>query len=267
LTTFIANVIGCFLIGLFIGIENTPLQTFKFFDLNSAHIVKRVDFNHIGLESKHIDIIANSFEKNGRIENMRISVKPTTENLHQIQQANNVNQANSTDIQVLKATAVLEELTSLINKQVFTPIMRADIPSNNHILPTHMLMKEKVNASGDFERWKARCVVNSAITPNKPSEDQFNYSGTIKLETVFMLFNLCIYNSWDIIISDIRTAYLNAPVKGTVYINFNKHISKILVEKFPLAFFFLGFFIPILSKRTSPNCFGEFILNSTPAKS
>lgn len=123
----------------------------------------------------------------------------------------------SNNISMLKA--IQDEIESLTSKNVFEYINQNNISHQEQIIGMHMILSEKLNASNEVIRSKARLVLLGNHI-NKDGDIIEYFSSTIKLETINLLFNLKIILNLKLEIWDVKTAYINAPINERVVVIF-----------------------------------------------
>ena len=64
--------------------------------------------------------------------------------------------------------AIRDELSQMIEKQVWTAVNKSSIPRKNKIIPSFMFLKEKYLANGELDRIKARLVAGGHIQDLSP---------------------------------------------------------------------------------------------------
>ena len=128
--------------------------------------------------------------------------------------------------------AIMKELQSLIDMNVFDVIHYSDIPNTQRdsIMPSYILVKDKINADGSFDKCKARCVIGG----NFQTHDMYDNINSTVLNpiTTNLLLKLATEKDWDIEIYDIPIAYLHVPIsdeKVDLFMVFQNNISSILL--------------------------------------
>jgi len=100
------------------------------------------------------------------------------------------------------------------------------------ILPSHLFLKEKFDASGKFLSLKARLVGGGN------HQDRSDYenitSPTVRTQSVFVSLNEAATERRNISTIDVKGAYLNANLKDvTVHIRMQKDLVKVLIDLYP----------------------------------
>jgi hypothetical protein len=129
--------------------------------------------------------------------------------------------------------AIMKELQSLINMQVFDIIQYSDIPFDQQktIMPSYILVKDKIKADGSFDKCKARCVVGGNFQNNSMYEE-IN-SSVMNPITTNLLLKQATENDWNIEVYDIPIAYLHVPIvdeKVDLFMVFQPNISTLLIS-------------------------------------
>ena len=129
--------------------------------------------------------------------------------------------------------AIIEELTQLVvMKKALIPKMWKDIKNNKNatVLLSHLILREKYDAKGIFEKMKARLVGDG----RGQNRDDFNEdevaSPTASLESIFNVLKISVEEERAMLVVDVGVAYLNATIDEDIYIILDVDISKILIE-------------------------------------
>jgi len=110
--------------------------------------------------------------------------------------------------------AINEEINSLISNDVWDVV---DRPKFDNIVGTKWVFGEKRDSDGEIERFKARLVAQGFS--QIPGVDYTNtYSPVVTTRAWRILLALSAENGWEINHIDVKTAYLNAPIDETVYV-------------------------------------------------
>jgi hypothetical protein len=126
------------------------------------------------------------------------------------------------------ASAIRDELTQMIDKQVWTAVQKSSIPRGNKIIPSFMFLKEKYLSSGDLERIKARLVAGGHIQDLSPYSD--TSSPTADLTSVFIVYTIAAHEKRKVVTVDVKGAYLNADIKEKVFMRISKDMVDILLK-------------------------------------
>ena len=110
--------------------------------------------------------------------------------------------------------ALDEELKSLAEKKVYRIVPR---PKGVKIIGVKPVMRIKVNASGDIERYKLRLVAQG-YNQKKGVDYQESYSPTLGMEVVRIIAGIAAAEDLDLHQLDVSTAYLNGKLEEEVYL-------------------------------------------------
>ena len=100
------------------------------------------------------------------------------------------------------------------------------------ILPSHLFLKEKFDASGKFLSLKAR-LVGGGNHQDRSDYDNIT-SPTVRTQSVFVALNEAVSEGRNISTIDVKGAYLNANLKDvTVHIRMQKDLVQVLIELYP----------------------------------
>jgi hypothetical protein len=129
--------------------------------------------------------------------------------------------------------AIREELTQIIDLQVFEMVHRKDIPADKRVLRSFLLLSEKHTAAGVFDRVKGRLVANGAQQTDVLWED--TSSPTASTSTLFILCAIAAKRGYYVATADVKNAYLHArmPEDTCIYMKLSQKVTKILVEHWP----------------------------------
>ena len=129
--------------------------------------------------------------------------------------------------------AIIKELQSLIDMKVFEVVQYEDIPeeSRNHVMPSYIIVKDKIKADGSFDKCKARCVIGGNYQIHNMYGD--TTSSVINATTTTMLLKIATEYDWDVEIYDIPIAYLHVPITNEqvdLYMVFQPNIATLLIQ-------------------------------------
>ena len=114
--------------------------------------------------------------------------------------------------------AMEEEIEALETHETWKVVRK---PKNKNIAGTKWVFKVKTNANGDFERFKARLVVQGFT--QKFLLDYFEtFAPVAKHETTRTAIGIAFNKNFIVVKVDIKNAYLNATVEEEIYIRFPK---------------------------------------------
>jgi hypothetical protein len=103
------------------------------------------------------------------------------------------------------------------------------------IIPSHMFLKEKLLANGDFDRMKARLLAGGNFVDAR-SVGETNAS-TVNPFTVFFMLNVAAQLSLELLTADIKGAYLIPDiVEGSgqnTYVWIEKSLTDMFVKLYP----------------------------------
>jgi hypothetical protein len=138
--------------------------------------------------------------------------------------------------------ALVKELKQLVDKEVFSAVYKKDVPVKKNGKLDYLTDKSFVKVKRD-DTVKGRTVVGG----HKQIRELYDIikelsSSTIKCESTLLILALAIYYKDIIIIGDVEGAYLNALLKRTIYMKFNKFEAEILCKINP---YYLQFIDPI----------------------
>ena len=127
--------------------------------------------------------------------------------------------------------AVENELKQLIEKKVFKPIHKDQIPKNIQTGKQNILLNKTFIKVKRDETVKGRTVLRGDLQ-NKKVYDILKdlSSATIKHESIMLILSNAINKNKIIVTADIVGAYLNADIKKDIYMKFNNYESKILCK-------------------------------------
>ena len=104
------------------------------------------------------------------------------------------------------------ELNSMFDNDVwFEPDIDKKIISKNLILPSMLIYDKQYNPDGSFKKYKCRLVIRG-----DKWFDVYNmntYASTVKSESVRMLLSIAAIEDWEMESVDVKTAFLNSPLK------------------------------------------------------
>ena len=106
------------------------------------------------------------------------------------------------------ADAIEAEIKQLMDIGAFHPIRVEQLSEQERkrIIPSHMFLKEKLLANGDFDRMKARLVAGGNFVDAR-SVGETN-APTVNPFTVFFMLNVAAQLSLELLTADIKGAYL-----------------------------------------------------------
>ena len=132
--------------------------------------------------------------------------------------------------------AVIDEITQIVDKQVFDPVYRHFLTAEQRskVIRTKIFLKAKVDSAGVFLKLKARLVARGDME-NKATFDSL-YSPTGSMESAFSLLSIAAFERRKVKIIDLVGAYLTVDVlEGSeTYVVFDTRLTDILVSRFPV---------------------------------
>ena len=136
--------------------------------------------------------------------------------------------------------SIKKELKNMKEKNVFKPVRLEDVPYDQRkkIIPSKMFIKEKMNADGTHNKWKARLVAGG----HRLHEDLIGetYSPTMKIVTKQLLYQIAVTEKVKIRTCDVPCAYLNAKLDTRIFMRIRSELVGYLVELWPEAADMIG---------------------------
>jgi hypothetical protein len=134
-------------------------------------------------------------------------------------------------------SAIKAEIKQLMDVRAFQPVHSGGLSeqTKKKIIPSHMFLKEKLLANGEFDKMKARLVAGgNYVDPRSVGEIN---APMVHPFTVFFMLNVAAEYSLQLLTADIKGAYLIPDiVEGTspdVHIWIEKSLSEMFVEMYP----------------------------------
>ena len=131
--------------------------------------------------------------------------------------------------------AVWNELDQLINvKKAIRPVHLSQLSQEEkrNIIRSFMFLTAKYDATGRFEKIKARLVADGSQQSERPKSE--TASPTVAMESVFMCLSIAAKEKRKLATADIGGAYLNAEMTGEIiHIELDPQMSSIVKEKCP----------------------------------
>ncbi|MDR3547936.1 MAG: reverse transcriptase domain-containing protein [Candidatus Pacebacteria bacterium] len=119
--------------------------------------------------------------------------------------------------------AIEEEFASIIEKEVMVEVEPEDVPRGNKPMPTKLVLKRKLGVNGEVSRHKARMVVQGFHQePHKHFDPENLYAPTLHATSLRVLLSIATQLKYKLRQIDVKTAFLNAPVKEEIYITLPK---------------------------------------------
>jgi len=136
--------------------------------------------------------------------------------------------------------AINSELQQMLTYKVWQYVHKSDLSTEQKrsLIPSSIFIKEKLNASGVFEKVKAR-IVAGGHRQKRDSHDV--YSPTADITTLFTVIHLSIIMKHHIRTIDIRAAYLHADIdNNNTYMALPKALTPMLIKLDESAKEFVG---------------------------
>lgn len=133
--------------------------------------------------------------------------------------------------QELASKAIKDELSQLIQQQVFETVPCLPTDENTQCIPSQMIVKMKYLPSGETDKIKARLVAGGHKQPDYQSSA--TYAPTSSFSNVLLNLNLSTYHKRELATIDIKGAYLHASLSTAIYMKIDKYITTFLLELQP----------------------------------
>jgi hypothetical protein len=131
--------------------------------------------------------------------------------------------------------SIMAELRQFPERGVFVPVHARHLspPAARDVIRSSMFLKEKFDATGNFEKLKARLVAGGDM--QDPSDYDDISSPTAATSSIFILAALAGVEKRRVYTVDIASAYLNADMgdKTTVHMRLDKTVASMLCEAVP----------------------------------
>jgi len=216
--------------------------------------------------------VASPVPATQQTKNSQQNVKPRSRKTRSLLNPT-VKQALSGDNKLEWQQAIEQELETLSSLDTYEAINKHDIPQGAQILPSQIILKQKVDATGKFTKKKARLVVLGNLQRVKETN---TFAPTANKDTFRMLIAITAYYGLILTGFDIYGAFLNASISKPTFIvlpnnvetingesniwklkktlyglaespsAFHKHVTKVLLTKYtrsindPCLFFLLS---------------------------
>jgi hypothetical protein len=136
--------------------------------------------------------------------------------------------------------AIKVELKQLHDKQSWMPLTQEQLKklqsnkSANKIIRSHMVLKEKFDSRGEFEKLKARVVAGGNEQDRTVYANTEIASYTVDITSVFMVLIIAVKQKRNVVVVDIVGAYLNAKIKSRIILmSIDKVLAQFLIEIHP----------------------------------
>ena len=121
--------------------------------------------------------------------------------------------------------AGFEEMSQLIEQNVFDDILRTDVPPSEQVLGSMFVTKLKLDQIGHILRFKARLVVfGHQQIPGKSYNDIT--SNTPDMNSVRVVFVIVCHADMDCHMVDVHGAYTHAPIDRPLYVEYPEGFGK-----------------------------------------
>ena len=128
--------------------------------------------------------------------------------------------------------AIRDELIQLIvKKKALKAVKWTDLDDSAEVIASFMLLREKFDASGNFEKVKARLVGDGRMQLKNKLKDIS--APTAYLESIFNSLKIIVEEDRKFIVLDVGGAFLNAMIDCLVYMILDPKVSREAIELFP----------------------------------
>ena len=136
-----------------------------------------------------------------------------------------------------KAAAKLELQQVWLQKGAIAPVKltKEQLRNKMEVIKSKLFVIEKLDASNNFIKNKARLVARGDLRRDKPSATLETFSPTGSFPTFMTLLNIILLNKLCFMTADVETAYLNALFDGTVFMKLDPKVASLMVELDPKA--------------------------------
>ena len=130
---------------------------------------------------------------------------------------------------------MMAELQQMLDRDVFTPAKWEDMSADQRkgTIRSMIFLKEKFKADGEFDKLKARLVAGG----HQQIRDFYNpddtSSPTVRTASVFIIAAIAAFQRRHVVTVDIAGAYLNADMKGSVWMILDPLMSTYMCELRP----------------------------------
>ena len=125
--------------------------------------------------------------------------------------------------------SIKAELTQLLSKGVFEPVKLSK--ESSKAIPSHLFLKEKFDAEGNFIKLKSRLVANGSFQDRDKILYEDASSPTAATPHVFMVAALAARDGKIVKTVDVSGAFLHASLKEKqVYMTLDPHIASIITQ-------------------------------------
>lgn len=124
--------------------------------------------------------------------------------------------------------AIATEINNLLTLNVFE---YASTTEAHQAIPSHIILKDKYDANGNFVKKKARLVAGGNHQQPGTYEDCVAY--TVAKQNILLLLSIAAKNNYLVGAVDVPAAYLHAPLDRSIYMYLEKRITNVLVSRDP----------------------------------
>ena len=91
-----------------------------------------------------------------------------------------------------------------------------DLPEGEKVIPYQIIFKEKLDSEGKIQTYRVRIVAGGHKQIAGKSYDE-TFAVAAKVPSIRVILGNAVVQDWEIHHVDIKSAYLNAPLKERVY--------------------------------------------------
>ena len=194
--------------------SNVPINTSFFPSSSTTTITNEDESTNIIDEEENIEELSSNHLNHNIIEVMNISLEAAIK-----------------EDPTLATTAAENEITQMIEKEVFIPINYQKLAKNVKPISSFIFMKKKLDQQGNLIKWKARLVAGGNHQIRLVEE---NYSSpTPNIQSIFLIALLAAKEKRHVSTFDIGGAYLHAEMNKDIFMRLDSKVSKIIIQKFP----------------------------------
>jgi len=128
------------------------------------------------------------------------------------------------------------EVRNIVENKTIRCVKRSQLTSaqKGNIHRSFMFMKDKVDSGGEFDKFKARLVINGSTVDVDGLGDL--YAATVQPISVFTMIAIATTKGYDIGVFDIKGAYLIPDVKEgepDIIMKVDRHVAALFVKEYP----------------------------------
>ena len=206
-------------------------------DNNINAIITNDKHNNVSNESTNENISRHNKINN---TNQRKQIDTDTNNLvnssykgQKLKEPSNFDDIQNLDDKNEWMKSVNEELQNMEILQVYESIKEEEVPRDGNITASRWIFNYKKDSNGNIIKRKARLVAKG-YTQQKGIDYNETFSPTLKPDSIRIFTALAVQCRFEIHQLDVKAAYLNAPLKETIYMkppkghkDYNKKIWKL----------------------------------------